>query len=60
LFEDRANDLLDNPNLYKPGRMKGTREAVVHPSYVMIYETTDTTITVIRVLHASQHSQLWR
>ena len=34
--------------------MKGTREAVVYPNYVWVYEVTGDTVTVLRVLYTSQ------
>lgn len=54
LFEKQADTLKDQPKLFKPGRIKGTREAVVHPNYVLVYEVTGDTVTVLRVLHTSQ------
>lgn len=53
-FEDKADRLPENPKLYKPGRLKGTREIVVRPNYVMVYAITGDTITILRVLHAAQ------
>lgn len=47
--------LLDaNPKLGRIGRMKGTRKAVAHPNYVLVYEVSADTVTVLRVLHTSQ------
>lgn len=37
LFEKKADQLIEHPKLHKIGRMQGTREAVVHPNYIMIY-----------------------
>lgn len=54
MFEKKADAITDNPKLFKSGRMKGTREAVVHPSYVLVYEVSVDTVTVLRVLHTSQ------
>ena len=54
LFEEKAGSLIEQPKLFKPGRMKNTREAVVHPSYVLVYEASGNTVTVLRVLHTSQ------
>ena len=34
--------------------MKNTREAVVHPNYVLVYEVSGSTVTILRVLHTSQ------
>lgn len=53
-IEDKTNALADHPKLYKPGRMKGTREMVIRPNYVVIYQETRTEVTILRVLHAAQ------
>ena len=34
--------------------MKGTREIVVRPNYVMVYDVEGNTITILRVLHTAQ------
>ena len=44
-----------NPKIFKAGRMKGTREAIAHPNYVLVYQVTADTITILRVLHTSQN-----
>ncbi len=53
-FESHADALPLHPTLYKPGRVKGTREIVVHPNYVMVYAITGQTISILRVLHAAR------
>ena len=53
-FEAKAENARQRPRLYKPGRMKGTREIVVRPNYVMVYRVTGDLIEVLRVLHAAQ------
>lgn len=53
-FEEKANGLLRNPRLYKPGRLKGTREIVVRPSYLMIYAIDGETISILRVKNTAQ------
>lgn len=42
------------PELGRPGRVDGTRELVVHPNYIVVYEKGDEDIRVLRVLHAAQ------
>jgi toxin ParE1/3/4 len=42
------------PQSGRPGRVLGTRELIVHPNYIVIYQITDTAIDVLRVLHARQ------
>lgn len=54
LFEQKADQLIEHPKLYKPGRMRDTRDAVVHPNYVMIYAPDGDTINILRVLHSAQ------
>jgi addiction module RelE/StbE family toxin len=54
LIEKKAGALIEQPKLFKAGRIKGTREAVVHPNYVLVYQVSADTVTVLRVLHTSQ------
>lgn len=55
-FEDKAEQARQRPTLYRTGRVKGTREIVVRPNYVMVYRIEDEggTLAVLRVLHATQ------
>jgi len=54
--EAQADNAALSPKLYKPGRVPGTREIVVRPNYIMIYQVDDEsgTLCVLRVLHAAQ------
>ena len=54
LIVKKANSLPGNPKAYRPGRVEGTREMVVHPNYLVIYQETPAGITILRVLHAAQ------
>ena len=49
------NILPDNPLAGRPGRVEGTRELVVHESYIVAYEVTDT-INILTVRHSAR---LW-
>lgn len=53
-FEAKAESARQRPKLYKAGRIKGTREIVVRPNYVMVYRVTGNLVEVLRVLHAAQ------
>jgi len=54
LFSEKASHLIDHPGLGRPGRVAGTRELVVHRNYVLIYDTTDDRVRILRVLHAAR------
>ena len=41
--------------MYRPGRADGTREAVVHPNYLLIYQVVSGTIEIVNVVHARQN-----
>jgi len=49
-----AERLRDQPALGRPGRVAGTREWVVHPNYLLIYELYADSLVVLRVLHAAR------
>ncbi|ETK21430.1 putative RelE/StbE family addiction module toxin [Pseudomonas sp. FH4] len=40
------------PYLFRPGRVPGSRECVVHPNYLVVYQIVTDSIDVLRVLHA--------
>ena len=40
-IEACANALPAHPLAFRPGRVAGTREAVVHPNYILIYRVLD-------------------
>lgn len=48
-----AERLPDHPLIHRPGRVPGTREAIVHPNYILVYRVADA-IEVLAVLHARQ------
>jgi toxin ParE1/3/4 len=54
LFEAKAENVRKRPTLYKPGRVKETREIVVRPTYVMIYRYSNDLVEVLRVLHTAR------
>ncbi len=53
LFSQQACLLLDHPGLGRLGRVKGTREWVVHPNYILVYTVVNDQVRVLRVLHAA-------
>lgn len=53
LIEEKT-DLLSHSSLMgRYGLVTGTRELVVHPHYVVVYDVKDT-VRILRVLHTSQ------
>jgi len=56
LIEQRAEALPANPKLYRPGRVRGTREAVVTENDLIVYRVKGERVEVLRMLHARQ---LW-
>ncbi|HEX7709706.1 MAG TPA: type II toxin-antitoxin system RelE/ParE family toxin [Sphingomonadaceae bacterium] len=46
--------LLDFPFMYHSGRAPGTREALAHPNYILIYRVQDDLIEIVNLVHARQ------
>lgn len=53
-IETKGGRLADHPKLYRPGRIKGTREMVVRPNYIVVYALAGDQVQILRVLHAAQ------
>jgi plasmid stabilization system protein ParE len=51
-IEACADRLPEHPFLYRSGRAPGTREAVVHPNYILIYRVTAEAVEIVSVVHA--------
>ena len=49
-----AENLPLMPYLFRPGRVPGTREHVVHPNYIVVYLVGGDVIDILRVLHSRQ------
>ncbi|MDE1145397.1 MAG: type II toxin-antitoxin system RelE/ParE family toxin [Azospirillaceae bacterium] len=49
-----ANSLITFPNRGRPGSEAGTRELVIHPPYVIVYETVKDTVVILRIWHGAQ------
>lgn len=54
LIEDAVERMPSHPYAHRRGRVLGTREAVVHPNYIVVYSVGDELITVLAVIHARQ------
>ena len=53
-IEAKTSRLLEHPQMYRVGRVDGTREMVVRPNYIVIYADDPSSIVILRVLHAAQ------
>lgn len=40
------------PLAYRKGRVAGTREAVAHPNYILIFRPTDDIVEILNVVHS--------
>jgi addiction module RelE/StbE family toxin len=55
LIETRAQSLIDQPNMGRPGRVDGTREFVVTGTpYILPYRIRDERVEILAALHASR------
>ena len=66
-FDERAADRLEAaalecterlsefPYLYRTGRVAGTREALVHPNYIIVYRVGATQIDILSVVHSRRN-----
>lgn len=54
LIESAVERILRFPRLYRPGRVAGTREAVIHPNYIIVYREEPEQIVIVAVLHTRQ------
>jgi toxin ParE1/3/4 len=54
LISERSSRLSSHPAMGRPGRVAETRELVIHPNYILVYDVTAGSIRVLRILHAAQ------
>ena len=53
-IEASAERLVEHPYMYRAGRIPGTREAVVHPNYILIYRVGSDAVEIVNVIHSRQ------
>ncbi len=53
-IDRRVAALPKQPKLYRVGRVRGTREMVVHPNYIVVYRIVRSEIEILRVLHSAR------
>ena len=54
LIAEKTQQLIDFPFIHRVGRVPETREAVVHPNYIIIYSVDDNRIRILSIIHARQ------
>jgi toxin ParE1/3/4 len=53
-IESCAERLPEHPFMYRAGRVPGTREAVIHPNYLLVYRVTAEAVEIVSLMHARQ------
>lgn len=53
-IESKVSSLPDHPQVFRQGRVPGTREMVVRSNYIVVYAESEDGVTVLRVLHAAR------
>lgn len=54
LLEAAILPAAEHPKIFREGRVKGTREVIAHPNYLLVYRERADCIEVIKVMHARQ------
>ena len=52
IIEERADQLLDFPEMGRPGLLPDTRELTVHPNSRLVYELVGDDVHILNVGHA--------
>ncbi len=53
-IEHTATLLKSRPFLGRPGMISNTREAIPHPSYRIVYQVADDTVSILAVVHTAR------
>ena len=53
-IERTARHLRDQPYMGRAGELPDTREAFASPSYRLVYQVSDTTVSILRIVHTSR------
>jgi toxin ParE1/3/4 len=53
-IREKTATLARYPSRYRTGRVRGTREMVVMPNYIVVYRVAGERVQILRVRHARQ------
>lgn len=58
-LRDRVLDFVEtklasHPAIGRPGRVDGTRESVIHPSYVLVYRVKGEVVEILTIRHSAR------
>ncbi|WP_229505953.1 type II toxin-antitoxin system RelE/ParE family toxin [Massilia genomosp. 1] len=53
-IQEKANSLVEFPGIGRPGRVRGTRELVIHPNYIIPYRVRGDDVEILRVQHTAR------
>ncbi|KAF0810638.1 YacB [Alcanivorax sp. S71-1-4] len=54
IFSGKAAQLVDYPDSGRLGRVPGTRELVVHPGYMLVYDVSGQQVRILNVVHTAR------
>lgn len=54
LFSEAAGMLADHPMMGRRGRIRGTRELVVHSNYLLVYQIQESDVWILALVHAAR------
>lgn len=54
VFAKASQQLSHFPRSGRPGRVAGTRELLVHPSYFIVYDLIEDTVRILAVIHTAR------
>jgi len=54
IIENGAERLTTMPYAFRTGRIAGTREYTVHPSYLLVYKVDSFKVRILRVMHTKR------
>ena len=55
LFRRKSEILKEYPQMGVAGRVEGTREYIVHSSYMLVYEIMDDVVYILGIVHTSRN-----